>query len=274
MDQEKRIICYDSDLKIEAYRFQGIMQKFPNHFHEHYVIGFIESGLRFLSCKNQSYTIGTGDLLLLNPLDNHTCEQVDGKTLDCRFLNIKPETMRGVVQEITGENYLPQFVSPVIFHSDHVLLLKEVHQMIMEEQKEFQKEESFLFLMERLIELYTSPVLQSGLKKVNSEINLVCEYLDKNYDKHTTLDALSKIAGMNKYSLLRAFTRMKGITPYRYLETVRVNEAKKLLEKGVGSLDASIMAGFSDQSHFTNFFKEFIGLTPKQYQSIFLELDK
>ena len=29
------------------------------------------------------------------------------------------------------------------------------------------------------------------------------------------------------------------------------------------------MAGFADQSHFTHFFKEFIGLTPKQYQRIF-----
>ena len=29
------------------------------------------------------------------------------------------------------------------------------------------------------------------------------------------------------------------------------------------------MAGFADQSHFTNFFKEFTGVTPKQYQRIF-----
>jgi len=30
-----------------------------------------------------------------------------------------------------------------------------------------------------------------------------------------------------------------------------------------------MQTGFVDQSHFTNFFKEFIGLTPKQYQTIF-----
>ncbi|WP_330382150.1 hypothetical protein [Clostridioides difficile] len=42
MRQEERTVCFDRELKIEAYRFKGIMQKFPNHFHEHYVIGFIE----------------------------------------------------------------------------------------------------------------------------------------------------------------------------------------------------------------------------------------
>ncbi|MCB6367638.1 AraC family transcriptional regulator, partial [Intestinibacillus massiliensis] len=36
-------------------------------------------------------------------------------------------------------------------------------------------------------------------------------------------------------------------------------------------IEAAGLAGFSDQSHFTNAFKGFIGLTPKQYQNIFTE---
>ncbi len=44
-----------------------------------------------------------------------------------------------------------------------------------------------------------------------------------------------------------------------------------MLEKGLSLKDAAMAAGFSDQSHFTNFFKMFIGLTPKQYQRIFLK---
>lgn len=59
------------------------------------------------------------------------------------------------------------------------------------------------------------------------------------------------------------------MSPYRYLQNVRLKQAKKLLEQGETPVDVSGMTGFSDQSHFTNFFKEFIGLTPKQYQRIF-----
>ena len=62
---------------------------------------------------------------------------------------------------------------------------------------------------------------------------------------------------------------------YRYLQTIRLDKAKKFLEQGIPPVEATAMAGFSDQSHFTNFFKEFIGLTPRQYQKIFLsEPDK
>lgn len=273
MRQEERTVCFDRELKIEAFRFKGIMQKFPNHFHEHYVIGFIEKGQRYLSCKNKEYTTSTGDLLLFNPFDSHTCEQIDDKVLDYRCINIKPEIMKKTVFEITGKNYLPKFNQPVIFRSELVPLLQELHYIIMEEELDFKKEELFFFLIEQLIEEHTEPNLQSNLENTNIEIQAVCDYLENNYAEHIVLDELSTIAGMNKYSLLRNFTKLKGITPYRYLENIRVNKAKKLLEKGVEPIDAAIQTGFVDQSHFTNFFKNFIGLTPKQYQNIFINDD-
>ncbi|MFR3753147.1 MAG: helix-turn-helix domain-containing protein [Enterocloster sp.] len=40
------------------------------------------------------------------------------------------------------------------------------------------------------------------------------------------------------------------------------------MNRALPPVEAAAMAGFSDQSHFTNFFKEFIGLTPRQYQKI------
>ena len=65
----------------------------------------------------------------------------------------------------------------------------------------------------------------------------------------------------------------KGVTPYRYLETIRINEAKKLLSEGVPPVEAAIRTGFSDQSHFTNYFNQFIGLAPGTYREIFSEKD-
>lgn len=67
MPDELRTVCYDADLRIEAYRFQGLMQKFPHHFHDYYVIGFIESGRRYMQCNNKSYIINPGDIILFNP---------------------------------------------------------------------------------------------------------------------------------------------------------------------------------------------------------------
>ncbi len=41
---ELRTAVYDEQLQLESCRFAGIVQPFPNHFHEHHVIGFVEQG--------------------------------------------------------------------------------------------------------------------------------------------------------------------------------------------------------------------------------------
>ncbi len=271
MTKEIRTVKFDVELKIEAYHFQGIMQKFPNHFHEYYVIGFIENGSRYLSCKNKEYTIEQGDLLLFNPGDNHTCEQIDGKTLDYRCINIQPEVMSKAVYEITGRDDLPYFTTPVIFHSELVSLLRELHLVIMQEEKDFRKEEIFFLLLEQLIEEHTDE-MPSPNSEQSMETKAICEFFEKNYMKNITLNELSNLTGLSKYYLLRSFTKQKGISPYSYLETIRIDKAKKLLEQGVLPIDVALQTGFNDQSHFSNFFKKFIGLTPKQYMNIFKDM--
>ena len=269
MNREERTVCFDKELGIEAYHFKGIMQKFPNHFHEHYVIGYIDLGKRKLLCGSKEYIIDAGDMVLFHPRENHTCEQIDEGTLDYRCLNIKPEIMRSKVLEITGEAFLPQFISPVASPGEQVLLLKELHGMIMEERSDFEKEEIFYFLIKQLLEHYAEPAISAKPGDNDKEILWVCDYIEKNFMKRISLDELASIANRNKYSLIRSFTKRRGITPYRYLETIRINQAKHLLEQGTEPIDAAMQTGFVDQSHFTNFFKGFIGLTPGQYKDIF-----
>ncbi len=274
MEKEKRIICYDPELKLEAYSFKGVMQKFPNHFHEYYVIGYIESGRRYLSCKNKEYIVEQGDLVLFNPGENHTCEQLDGKSLDYRCFNITKEVMGKVVLEITGEEYLPNFPEPVLFHNELTASIKELHLMIMEGYRDFKKEELFLFIIEQLIKECEKELEKIFIREESPGVKLVYQYLEHNYMNNISLDELSEIAAMSKYSLIRTFIRERGISPYSCLETIRINQAKKLLEMGIAPLEAALQTGFTDQSHFTNFFKKLIGLTPKQYMNIFREGDK
>ncbi len=99
MQKEIRTVCFDTDLGIEAYRFEGVAQKFPNHFHEYYVIGFMEGGRRYLRCCDRDYSVGAGDLVVFNPADPHTCEQTDGKSFDYRCINVESEIMKKAVFE-------------------------------------------------------------------------------------------------------------------------------------------------------------------------------
>ena len=112
------------------------------------------------------------------------------------------------------------------------------------------------------------------MPECRQEIEKACEFIRQHLNERIYLDQICRYAGLSKSTLLRAFTKSKGITPYRYLETIRINEAKALLGKGIQPIDAAMRTGFSDQSHFTNYFNSFIGLAPGVYREIFSDRDK
>lgn len=269
MLNEIRTIYLDSDLNIEAYRFKGIMQKFPAHFHEYYVIGFIEEGQRSLICKGEQYIINPGDVLLFNPFDTHSCEQIDGKTLDYRCINVTSEIMKKVVFHISGEECLPYFNQNVLFQSELVDSLRALHLNISQGESELKKEELFLCLLEELIQKHSNLVTRAPVAEAAFEMKAVCTYLEGNYTNTITLNDLSAFSGWSKYHLLRTFTKKIGLSPNSYLETIRVNHAKKLLEQGIKPIEVALLTGFSDQSYLTKCFKKQVGLTPKQYTRSF-----
>lgn len=270
MKKEIRTIVYDDELQIEAYRFQGIVQPFPNHFHEYYVIGFVENGTRDLSCKNREYVVSQGDILLFNPGDNHACVQSGDGTLDYRGLNIPKKIMLSLAADITGKRDLPGFAQNVIQDEEAACYLRQLHELVMSGSGEFSKEENLLLLLSLLIQKYGSP-FDKCVPECREEIEKACAFMEGHYAERISLDQICCHAGASKATLLRAFTKARGVTPYLYLENIRIGKAKKLLGQGVPPVEAALQAGFSDQSHFTNYFSRFIGLSPGVYRDIFTE---
>ena len=131
MKKEVRTVVYDDELRMEAYRFEGIVQPFPNHFHEHYVIGFVEDGERVLSCRNSEYAIEKGSIVLFNPGDNHACVQNDEGTFDYRGFNISKEVMLDLSEEVMGERELPGFSKNIICDEEIACHLRSLHEMVM-----------------------------------------------------------------------------------------------------------------------------------------------
>lgn len=269
MDRETRRAVYDRALRIEAYRLQSITRPFPAHFHEHYVIGLAEAGRRTLRCRNQEYAVRAGDVLLFNPGDSHACTQRDGGELDYRGLNIAGEVMLDLAEEVTGIRALPVFSHSVIRCSGMARLLRSLHELLLCGPCSFEGEETLLLLISALIQRCGQP-LRDRAPACRQEIEAACSFMERHYAQHISLEQICRRAGLSKSALLRAFARGKGITPYRYLETIRISRARELLEQGVPPAEAALRTGFSDQSHFTNCFSRLIGMPPGGYQDIFL----
>ena len=94
----------------------------------------------------------------------------------------------------------------------------------------------------------------------------VISYMHAQVAEHLTLDELSRIAGVSRFRFVRLFRASTGMTPMRYLESCRIELARKLLREGNRSMaEIAIAVGFADRSHFVKRFRRHAGCTPGQY---------
>ena len=95
----------------------------------------------------------------------------------------------------------------------------------------------------------------------------VLEYIVTHLNENITNDALAEVAGLSVCHFARMFKQTVGVSPHRYVLQCRIEWARELLAGTDMPLsEIAIVTGFSDQSHYTRWFREIIGVTPSSYR--------
>ncbi len=105
-----------------------------------------------------------------------------------------------------------------------------------------------------------------------SEVGKILAYIGEKYRDSITLEDAAKMVFMNKNYFSEVFKKEAGIGFNEYLNKVRIQKAKKLLEiPHLKINEAGDMVGYSDAAYFIKVFKKYYGMTPNEYrQQIFL----
>jgi AraC family transcriptional regulator len=77
---------------------------------------------------------------------------------------------------------------------------------------------------------------------------------------------LERISGLGSRRFSSEFKRVTGMSPHRYLMTVRVERAKRMLQQREPIAEVAVACGFSHQEHLTNVFRRFTSVTPGAYR--------
>jgi AraC-like DNA-binding protein len=93
----------------------------------------------------------------------------------------------------------------------------------------------------------------------------VRDLLEAEYARTVTISELAREAGLSTFHLIRVFRASFGLPPYKYLEQVRIQQARRLIRHGFPLTHVVHATGFSDQSHLTRYFKRIVGVTPGTY---------
>lgn len=82
-----------------------------------------------------------------------------------------------------------------------------------------------------------------------------------------SLEALAQQVGFSSYHFARLFRQTTGESPHQFVLHQRIERAQYLLIKtDLPLVYVAIESGFANQSHLTQAFKRYLGLTPRTYR--------
>jgi transcriptional regulator GlxA family with amidase domain len=91
-----------------------------------------------------------------------------------------------------------------------------------------------------------------------------------NYTVREPVEAMARQAGLAARTFARRFRAATGYAPLDYVQTLRIEEAKQLLETSETAIDAiAAEVGYEDPASFRRLFKRTTGITPHDYRRRF-----
>ena len=106
---------------------------------------------------------------------------------------------------------------------------------------------------------YSEPLIQRSIEWLESKLALP-----------VAIDVLANAMHVSYRTLNRRFVEITGLTPLAYLQALRIERAKELLEGSHNDFEAiTASVGYEDVSSFRRLFKRSTGLSPAQYRRQF-----
>lgn len=216
--------------------------------------------LRYRLSNEMMHAVETGDLNALKKTRQQAGSLFDSTS---RFPN-KP--LRALKNNLIILNTIFRLAAerggapPVLLHQ-----LSEKFALAIEQLNNLQ---SFKHLNETMGVEYCQAVLDNQLKNYSILIKRAIRYLHVHFAEPVDYAALAGELNIHPVHLSRQFKKETGKTMSRYVQELRLNEAKRLLKERPDPIEQIAgQCGFENAPYFSHVFKKATGMTPRQWRS-------
>ena len=251
---------------IDVYEASFDNHVFGRHAHATFSVGTILEGVGGYRCRGSDHVLPVGALTLMNPEEVHTGRAVGGR-LRYTMLYVG----EAGITEMLGVRSVRGFrdVSP----SDRSQVITQAVSNLVLALRNCENRPGWRLQVEELIHrLVLATFSQFGgvasIRPGNepNAVRYLCDHIAAQIadDQCGTLSVTEVAASLSLHPnyLIQSFSHAKGISPYAYYMSRKINVAKDLISRGHHPLQVGLDLGFYDQSHFIRHFKKVFGVTP------------
>jgi YesN/AraC family two-component response regulator len=107
---------------------------------------------------------------------------------------------------------------------------------------------------------------KAHVSKAFIKTQTILNYLNREYHKKLTSSDIEQTFESNYDYLNRIFHKSTGFTIFNYLNMVRINKAKEIIETTpLKFSEIGYLIGIDNPYYFSKLFKKYSGITPTQY---------
>lgn len=107
---------------------------------------------------------------------------------------------------------------------------------------------------------------KQGAENARQSVERTIDYLHRAYREEIEIGRLAHEANMSRWQYGSLFKSLTGQTPARYLNSLRIEQAKTLLATSSARIhDIAARVGFRDEYYFSRRFKQTTGMSPTQF---------
>jgi len=141
-----------------------------------------------------------------------------------------------------------------------------------ESKNELGSLEQHIHFQELLRHIIRQNLQTSHLQNSRQAVEATINRLRQEYRYEWSVSQMAKMADLGRWQYTRLFKEMTGQVPLQYLSSIRIEQAKHLLQATDDRLfDIAENVGFGDEFYFNRRFKQTVGVSPGQYRRHYRE---
>lgn len=122
----------------------------------------------------------------------------------------------------------------------------------------------FIAVIDRRLEMETTPSDEYFKDYIPMAVDYIHEHLQ---DESLSITGVSESVFLNPVYFGRMFKKVMNMSFKRYVQNVRIEKAKELLQEGRESIaDVCVKVGIYNPSYFSQLFKQSTGVLPSEYK--------
>lgn len=241
-------------------------QAFPEHHHDFHEIVLVEQGSGIHVFNGQPQTICAGCVCFVRDHDRHLYEQTDNLCLT-NVLYRSPAAFRFLsgLQALLPAEHDGNYVAHWRINNRVMAQALEVVARLQQHtdwslERQAQQEQLFLQLLVLLREACRNEQMQDQ----EARLHRLLDWLNDHYSDEIMWEALADQFSLSLRTLHRQMKQQTGSTPQRYLNRLRLLQARHLLRHSdLRITDIAYQCGFGDSNHFSTLFRREFGCAPR-----------